>query len=43
MTVRRVTNLELSKRWDWWSTCRFPQYFQQMEELLVSAIGCTWH
>jgi len=35
MTLRRVTNLELSKTWEWWS-CRFPQYCEQMEELLVS-------
>jgi len=40
--LRRVTNLELSKRWEWWSTCRFTQYFEQLEETLLSAIESTW-
>jgi len=39
----RVINLELSKRWKWWSLCRFPWYFEQMEELLLSDIECTQH
>jgi hypothetical protein len=25
-----------------WSTCRFPQYFEWVEELLQSAIECIW-
>jgi hypothetical protein len=35
MNLRMVTNIEV-----WWS-CRFPQRFEQVEELLLSGIECT--
>jgi len=30
MNLRRVTNIELGKRYEMWFACRFPQYFEQM-------------
>jgi len=43
MNLISIIDLELCKRWDWWPTCRFPLYFEHMEELLLSAIECIWH
>jgi hypothetical protein len=39
MNLRRVTNLEVShKMMGMVICCSFPQYFEQMEELLLSVI-----
>jgi len=29
------------KGWEWLSACKFPQYYERMEELLRSAVECT--
>jgi len=30
----------LSERWEWWSSCRFPQCFKHIEELLLITTEC---
>jgi len=40
MNLRRDTNLELSKRWEYWSAYRFLQYFKQTDDLLISDTEC---
>jgi hypothetical protein len=41
INLRRVTKLQLSKIYEWWSACRFPQFSEQMKKLLRSAVECT--
>jgi hypothetical protein len=41
MNLRRVTNIGLTQyKKRMMSTCRLPQYFEEIEELFLSTIEC---
>jgi len=38
---KRLTNLEITRKRRMWSACRFPQHFEQLEELLFHLFNAT--